>query len=141
MSAPRTAGLEAAAEPNLAPLIDVLLVLLIISIVLAVPSRALDVALPRPPDRTVPSPRAQPALVVSVRADDVALNGRRLASVAALESELRDHLSVRADRTVFVEAAEPLAYARMVEAIDAARGAGASRIGLLSASPRATRAP
>jgi biopolymer transport protein ExbD len=48
---------------------------------------------------------------------------------------------VRSDRTVFVGAAEAVPYARMVEAIDAARGASADRIGLLGASPPPARPP
>ena len=140
MSAVSTAAApERSAEPNITPLIDVMLVLLIISMLLAVPSRGLDVSLPRPaaPDGTPPT--APPPLVVAVHADDVALNGRHLPSVAALEAEIRDRLSVRADRTVFVRAAEPVPYARMVEAIDAARGAGADRIGLLGSTPPPAR--
>ncbi len=132
-----TAGApERSAEPNITPLIDVMLVLLIISILLAVPSRGLDVALPPPPRPPSAKGTAQPPppLVVSVHAGDVALNGRHLPSLAALETEIRDRLSVRSDRTVFVGAADPVSYARMVEAIDAARGAGADRIGLLGAS-------
>jgi biopolymer transport protein ExbD len=134
---------DRSAEPNITPLIDVMLVLLIISILLAAPSRGLDVALPRPPSATA-TPTPSTPLVVSVHAGDVALNGRHLPSLAALETEIRDRLSVRSERTVFVGAAEPVSYARMVEAIDAARGAGADRIGLLGTAsappPRAAAA-
>src|SRR5205814_2950433 len=67
---------ERSAEPNITPLIDVMLVLLIISMLMAVPSRGLDVALPRPaaPGRTPPT-APPPALVLAVHADDVALAG------------------------------------------------------------------
>jgi len=138
-TASAAAAPERSAEPNITPLIDVMLVLLIISMLLAVPSRGLDVALPRPAaPGAAPPTGAPPPLVVTVHAGDVALNGRHLPSLAALEDEIRDRLSVRASRTVFVGAAEPVSYARMMEAIDAARGAGADRIGLLgSASPPA----
>ena len=136
-AASAAAAPERSAEPNVTPLIDVMLVLLIISMLLAVPSRGLDVALPRPAPGGTPPTEAPPALVVTVHADHVALNGRHLPSLAALETEIRDRLSVRSDRTVFVRAAEPVSYARVVEAIDAARGAGADRIGLLgAATPR-----
>jgi biopolymer transport protein ExbD len=136
-AASAAAAPERSAEPNITPLIDVMLVLLIISMLLAVPSRGLDVALPRPAAPGGTPPTAPPPLVIAVHADDVALDGRHLPSLAALETEIRDRLSVRADRTVFVRAVEPVSYARVVEAIDAARGAGADRIGLLgAASPR-----
>lgn len=39
----------------------------------------------------------------------------------------------RADRTVFVRASGKVRYGRVVDAMDAARGAGAERIGLLGA--------
>ena len=43
MTSSASAPLARAAEPNITPIIDVMLVLLIISMVMAAPSRALDV--------------------------------------------------------------------------------------------------
>ena len=54
-----------------------------------------------------------------------------MADVAALEERLKEILALRSDRTVFVRASGHVRYGRVVEAMDAARGAGADRIGIL----------
>jgi biopolymer transport protein TolR len=122
------------AEPNVTPLIDVMLVLLILfMLVTPVAHHDLDTALPRPPD---PDDRRTPPTtpLIAVRLDSIDLNGRRLATIADMEGQLRDLYTGRADRTVFVRVDGEVAYGRAVAAMDAARAAGAERIGLLSSS-------
>jgi biopolymer transport protein ExbD len=129
-------ALPRAVEPNVTPLIDVMLVLLIVFMVITpVSTRSLDSALPRPPADGIAIPRST-APVVAVRGDDFLVDGRSLGSLAELESQLRDLLATRTERTVFVRVEGQVAYGRAVAAMDAARGAGADRIGLLGlASP------
>ena len=118
------------AEPNITPLIDVLLVLLIIFMLVApaVP-RGVEAALP--PSAT--GGRAAPeALVVEVDPTGLRLNAATFGSVDALETHLRETLAARRDRTVFVKASGPLAYRSVVAVMDAARSAGAERIGLVA---------
>jgi biopolymer transport protein ExbD len=124
-------------EPNVTPLIDVMLVLLIVFMLITpVSTRSIETALPKPPvgDDATP-PRTPPRILV--REDAVLLDGRPVGSLSELATNLRDLFAARADRTVFVRVEGRVFYGRAVEAMDTARGAGAERIGLLGvAAPR-----
>jgi len=121
------------ADINVTPLIDVLLVLLILFIVVAPPApKALDAALPPPPDPTaIPEPAS---LVLEVSADELRLNATPVLTLRDLEERLRAAFEARRDRTLFVRPAARLRYSRLIDALDAAHGAGASRIGIVAAS-------
>jgi biopolymer transport protein ExbD len=51
--------------------------------------------------------------------------------VTDLGTGLRETLSLRREKTVFVRVVGNVPYARVVQAVDTVRGAGAERIGLL----------
>jgi biopolymer transport protein ExbD len=54
-------------------------------------------------------------------------------TLAELDEKLRAAFELRRDSTLFVRPAPELRYARLIDAIDTAKGAGAGRIGLVSA--------
>lgn len=116
---------------NVTPLIDVLLVLLIIFIVMApVAPRALDASLPETRDTTGRTPTG---LVLEVRADDYLLNSTPVVSLEDLDGRLRAAFETRRDTSLFVRPDGAIRYDRLVAALDTARGAGATKIGLVDA--------
>jgi biopolymer transport protein ExbD len=121
------------AEINVTPLIDVMLVLLILfMLVTPVATRSLEARIPEPATTTAPKP-INP-LVLTVEPTLFRLDQSPVLTTSDLHGQLRDVLLARSDRTLFVRAEGDVAYGRVVEAMDVARGAGAERIGIVLAS-------
>lgn len=118
------------ADINVTPLIDVLLVLLIV-FMLVVPGAptALDASIPETPHGPTTS-----GLSLTVDREGFSLDGVPVPGLAGLGPRLRAALETRRDRTVVVRVAAGVAYSRVVDAIDVARGCGATRIGLVDSA-------
>lgn len=121
---------EARNEPNVIPLIDVLLVLIII-FMLAVMKElkeqaAIYASLPQPA-RTRGG--AAPSIVLEVRPDGYRVNQRPVAA-DDLEGHLRQIYARRPDKILFVEGDPTVSYQAVVTGMDIARGAGVRVLGL-----------
>jgi biopolymer transport protein TolR len=126
-------------EPNIVPLIDVLLVLIIIFMVITptVP-QGLDARVPQsaqPTDKDVPLA----AIVVQVTSSGNLLINRDNVSWDGLGPRLEDIFKQRAERTAFVKGDDSVQFADVARAIDTMRGAGIDNVGLITANIQAAQ--
>jgi biopolymer transport protein ExbD len=122
------------AEINVTPLVDVVLVLLVILLLMApMLKEELPVELPLATHADDQTGSVTPTLTV---ASDGAITfeGTPLPS-DDLAARLTAIYAARGDKTVMLAADRSLAYARVVEVMDACRAAGVERIGVVTAPP------
>ena len=120
------------AEPNVVPLCDVLLVLLIIFMVITpLVQKGIDVKIPETQSDSSGGSQPIGLIVLTVKANDhVDLNNTPVEMRGLLE-ELRRYYSVRQDKTIFIRAEAKLAFNKVMEVIDICRGAGIENLAII----------
>jgi len=132
MSAGKTGALTN--DINVTPMIDVLLVLLIIfMMVIPMSRKAVDLQLPDPtPDNSNSGPPPSQIVLEVLPGNTFKINSQPVAK-AELQRKLKEIYDPRPDKIIFVKGDPKVKYQDVIEAMDAARGAG---VKVIAAAPK-----
>jgi biopolymer transport protein ExbD len=117
-------------EPNVTPMIDVLLVLLIIFMLVVPMSRkAIDLQLPDPTEQQS-SATPPPQIVLEVLPGNKFAVNKEPITRANLAARLKEIYDGRPEKIIFVKGDPKVKYSDVIFAMDVARGAGVKVIGV-----------
>jgi biopolymer transport protein ExbD len=124
----------AMSEPNIVPLIDVLLVLIIIFMVITPRTPVgLSTIVPQPSPPDAKPQTANDTIVVQVQNGGRVMINQDNYTWDTLGPQLSKIFEIRADKIAFVKGDDNVEFAQVARAIDIMRGAGIDHVGLITA--------
>jgi biopolymer transport protein ExbD len=129
------------AAPNVIPMADIMLVLLIIFMVVTPMLQhgfSVDMAKVENPEEMQAADRDD-AILIAVTRDGRYFLGTTQVSLDDITNKVKDQLANRLDKTVFVKSDARAKYGTVVKAVDEVRSAGVDNLGLLTEKLETTR--
>jgi biopolymer transport protein TolR len=130
----RNEGANVNSNINVTPMVDVMLVLLIIFMVITpMLQNKVNVDLARVDNPTsMPDADKEDAIIVAITRDGGVFLGQDKVATSELGTRVRDKLSDKPGKTIFVRADARAQFRAVEDAIDAVRTAGVDEVGLLT---------
>jgi biopolymer transport protein TolR len=122
---------DVSSEPNVVPLCDVLLVLLIIFMVVTpLMKKGIDVRLPVALN-TINMPES-PEVVLSIRKDGKMYIGQDQVTLANLQTMIEEAFMTASDKRLYLRADGELEYGNIVDVVEILKAAGVEIVGIIT---------
>ena len=122
------------AAPNVIPMADIMLVLLIIFMVITPMLQkgvSVDMASAENAEK-MPNADKDDAIIIAVTRDGELFIGNQKVHLEDIKGQVKDQLSNQLEKTVFVRSDSRAKYGDVVKAVDEVRSAGVDNLGLLT---------